>query len=148
MKWLFIALALLSCERSRTKAPPVITTKVYKIYLFAANYCHPCREELPEIDEWWRMMPEEKKERITPTIHLVAGTTPSSFPTLDNCNQLKQELKLSMPCTTDKYSKTYKKFYGAPGSIPATVITDGNGAIVKMFYPGKVTIRELEEWIK
>lgn len=138
--FVFSILLFLACSRNRIVTIQHLPQKNYKILLFAAGYCNPCREELPKIDEWYR-----RQSKSQAVVYLVGGPTPGSSATPEYAKQFQNDLNLIMRVTPDKYGRLYSRYYQGGGAVPATVITDLDNNTVKIFSPGVVTTEEIEE---
>lgn len=146
MKKILILLLLVGCNRDQS-IPPNGSAKDVRIHLFAAGYCEPCKEELPLIKDWYLSKSNEARKHITITVYLTAGETAGVQATKEYANSFGKGLGLPFTVTPDKYSKLYRSFYGVSGPVPATVITDINYLVLRLFPPGKVSTNELENAI-
>ena len=131
---------LIACSRAHIETQST-HAKEYRILLFAAGFCKPCREELKELNGW-------SPKNASVTVYLVGGANPGKEATKEYAKTFKEELSLTFDVVPDKYARLYSKYYDQPGPVPATVITTDSGDLVKVFVPHKITKEEIESCIK
>lgn len=142
VRFILPILFLFGCERAHQPSQPQSGFAI--VYLFAAGWCLPCKEELREIRDWWWLLPKERRDRTQISVYLIAGETPTSKLDQAYADQFGRSLNLSFIMRPDKYARLYKHFYEQGVLVPATVILNKEGIVTKIFSPGRITVGELD----
>lgn len=101
---------------------------------FWATWCPPCREEMPELDDF-----AQKHDQM------VAFYAINIQESSDKVGEFLKQGKYTMPVLLDKDGAVAKKF--RINAIPTTIVVDKNG-IIKYRKSGTVSSSELEGVIK
>lgn len=142
VRFILPILFLFGCERAHQPSQPT-PSSFARVYLFAAGYCAPCKEELVEIRDWHASLPKERRDRIEVMVYLVAGDTPGSKVDQVYADRFGGFLNLSFIMRPDKFGKLYKSYYDAGLSVPATVILNKEWVVTKIFSPGRISAWQL-----
>lgn len=121
--------------------------KKVRVFLFAAGYCEPCKEELPKIRDWFKGLSKEKQEQAQMRVYVIAGESTGEQPTQPYAESFGKKFDLPFEMKADKFARTYHKFYDSGNNVPATVITDDAGNPLKTFAPRKVSPEEIAQAI-
>ncbi len=133
----------IACQRNRPNIIEVFQQqKKVQLYLFAAGFCIPCREELHELNEWHASYKHNR--RVTPTVFLIAGNSGGKPVTQEDAERFKKEVGFTFPVVADRYARFYKTFYKDGTTVPATVITKESGEVIGAYTPGVLRVSVLE----
>ena len=116
------------------KQTTVGQTDKMTIINFWATWCPPCREEMPELDNF--------AQKHGQTVAFYAINIQESS---DKVGEFLKQGKYTMPVLLDKDGAVAKKF--RVNAIPTTIVVDRNG-IIKYRKSGTVSSSELEGVIK
>lgn len=142
MKYLFLLLVLVSCDREHPVPQPLpIKQKSVKLLVFAAGYCEPCQHELPTLYHWWLTYPNHDK--VSPIVYFVAGNPATVPATQSDAERFLKDLSVGFPTLADKYGKVYRSYYGTSPQVPAVIISSDEG-VLKKYPPGIISIDVLE----
>jgi hypothetical protein len=142
MRHLLFALFLLSAcgatsssDTKPTPEPKPGTSLILKS--FAATYCVPCIEELPELDSAISSLPEAVRSKLEVQVFVTDVTTEEA------ADKWLSKLSVKLKGYPDYRCKTeYKKFWSGC-TIPATVLVRPDGTVVKNFGVGKPNMDSL-----
>lgn len=140
---MFSALNITCCGRDRTEIILPTQSKSVQLFLFASGACHPCKEELPEIQRWYDGYPN--KNRVTPIVYFIAGNPASKPATQEDAILFGKGLGLTFEVRADKYARFYRTFYKESTAVPSTVIADEKGIALKIYRPGIIPIDVLND---
>jgi cytochrome c biogenesis protein CcmG, thiol:disulfide interchange protein DsbE len=97
---------------------------------FWATWCPPCREEMPALDSFYRRYHSQGLDMIG-----VSADRPR-----DRSDVTKVMQSFSYPAAMLDDAKVND--FGAPDSLPMTVVVDGNGIVRAKFTPDQTTVTE------
>lgn len=144
---------MLQCGRDRAAvnnqiSPAPSSTPVLKkvrVFLFAAGYCEPCKEELPQVRDWYNALPKEKRDQIQIRVYVIAGETTGQQPTQQYAEDFGKRFQLPFEMKADKFARTYRKYYDSGNNVPATVVANDASEPQKIFAPRKVSTEEITQ---
>jgi thiol-disulfide isomerase/thioredoxin len=152
LTFLFITFLLIACERQGVSQPDPAKTNSVQVLFFAAGYCHPCKHEMPILQKWHDDLPLTKKNKIKPTVYLIAGNPASKPATPEAADEFRKETGISFEVIPDKYARVYRKFYSSGTTVPATVVLAEEGNVLRAYNPGVIQPtaleRDIDGWLK
>jgi hypothetical protein len=108
------------------------------LYLFAAENCAPCREELSQLGPKLHSALGDKYSQVNISVVVTNGKDSGTHPTADIADNFKNMIGFEFTAIADPWNrKTYRRFFGqdSTGSIPAAVVTDAADQNPVLFQP-------------
>lgn len=152
MRLLSVLLILSACAdpggyQVHTQDPPV-TNKRLQLFIFSADWCVHCKEEMPLVHDLLGSAVYPK--HLKATVFVVEGQR-FKRPTAEIIARFKEDMEVqgvTFDFEEDPWRWLgYKKYFGAPGDLPASVLLDEEGTNVLATFRG-VSPEEMVATIK
>lgn len=119
-----------------------------KLYIFTAPWCHPCSELHKALGPALEAEPE-LKEKVAVTAWVGSTSNPSTPSNEASCAEYKLKLGVFYEFLPDPWRyKTYAKYFGSVGPIPAAAALDDKGELLQKFKPGTFSAEDLIRYFK
>jgi hypothetical protein len=130
MKWIIALLLLASCRMT----PPQPVEDTVQVIIFSAPWCSMCRHEILASHGQY-------SKQIHFTVRVGTGANPAEKPDMFTVEQYRKDfpadIQLNMMFIPDDWPwQTYKKYFSDNYALPAAVVIDSKGAVLKTFGPG------------
>lgn len=158
MKYNFLlimfVLILYGCGKEATQDPHKITPdptpptphkndgkKSVTLMLWGAFWCANCKRELPEVQTQLKIRLGDDFENVKLQLWVPTGALPNEKPTIEVANQYRDKLKMEAEAFIDPWRwKTFRSYLkGVKTGMPAGVLLNENGEVLKIFIPGMTT---------
>lgn len=136
MRWILLFL-LVGCGADVAPPTPTVTERqLTTLFIFSAKFCETCKHKLPELQKLTDGLSEKAQDHLLQSLWLVAGDPASELPTYP---MAEEYFKAYWPSQSkavfgDKNWAQYRNMnHGYQRIVPAAVVTDSNGTILKRF---------------
>ena len=122
--------------------PPAIEGKRTTLTVFGAGFCSKCKTQFPELSQSISTMSAAEKKILDVKMYLVAGEPSNVHPTQDLADQYKDAhftVANSFPDLPWRWANFKINMPGARLEVPAAVVSDENGQIIKRFPAGETS---------
>lgn len=119
------------------------------LYLFSAPWCVNCNSELPAINDQLKNLSSVQQAALSSVAYVVSGDQPSAPPTQQIADEYHQKLNVNFKFVADlpRYQE-YRQFFSTGYDIPAAVVLDKNGQVLKKFAPGTYRPEEVSNFVE
>lgn len=146
---LFTTLILLGCGKAATgptddpAKPPTPPdgggTKV-TLRLFGAPWCTNCKAAFPQINAALKADLTKQNAAVKGEVYVTTGETPAQRPTPEIAAAYRDFLKMDFTPFADEWKwKKFQEQVQQNRELPAAVVMDKDGKVIKVFRPGPTT---------
>lgn len=130
-----------------TPTPTPVETKLI-LRIFGAPWCTNCKTDFPKINE---ALAKELAAGVRGEIYVETGTSPSVAPTAEDAQSYRDRVATNFSPFADEWPwKQFRKQVQPERKLPAAVVMDKDGNILKVFNPGPTTfvVDEVVAYVK
>ncbi len=131
--------------------PPIEPTerKATTLVVFGAVFCGACKYQFPKLNEYVGTLSAEAREKLTSKVYVTAGDPSGVRPTQVMAEQYASTYFPLAQGIMDPWRwTTYRQMLPGSMTIPAGVVLDENGAIIKRFPANNFHPNEIVGFIK
>ena len=154
-----LVLSLGSCGKSTgtggqpatPPAPPPGAGDKVTLRLFGAPWCTDCKHDFPEIRDALAEELAKKDSRIYGELYITTANDANEAPNQAHSEAYRDFLKLPFAVVNDPWKwQTFKAQIQTDRRLPAAVVMDKDGNVLKVFKPGKTTfvVPEIVAYVK
>jgi len=158
---LLILLGVLSCGKQSylrgrsgnlvNPPPGPKDSKHVSLIIFGAPWCSHCKTDFPEINTLLKNELTGRKRSVNGVMYVPTGNSAGEKPTQEAANQYRDFLKLDFEARIDEWPwKNFKKYIQNKPDLPAGIVFDEQGNVLKIFPPGKTTFvpQKIADFVK
>jgi thiol-disulfide isomerase/thioredoxin len=129
--------------------PPGIERKATTLVVFGAVFCGACKYQFPKLNEYVGTLSAKAREKLTSKVYVTAGDPSGVRPTQVMAEQYASTYFPLAQGIMDPWRwTTYRQMLPGSMTIPAGVVLDENGAIIKRFPASNFHPNEIVGFIK
>jgi hypothetical protein len=112
----------------------------YTLKIFSAPWCSTCRAKIPDLEAQLAQNFGTKPSSLNVELYVETSDDPAQAPDAAATAQWAADLDTKLTVKEDAWRwQEYRKFYTNGFRLPAAVLVDAKGALVKTFVPGTFT---------